>query len=271
MGALVTTLEWRNTLQDLMPNRAVFVALISAWMVTWALEASGQSAPTIGPEAYMDQEGYWPPDARPVAVCWETPESRHEAQQRMVRDSVKMHIEDQSGMRFEPAWPVCAEKSLGIRITVSDTAWPVSQVGRQYARGAGGQRLRQFGFYGDYQELPTAMTLNLQLNQLRGFEGCIDLNNREQRNDQCVRTVAVHEFLHAIGFLHEHLRPEARMLQPGCSDAVNPPRDFYGYKPLPVGDYDQRSIMNYCNNIYMGEPALSSGDLAALRLWYPAN
>jgi Astacin (Peptidase family M12A) len=109
------------------------------------------------------------------------------------------------------------------------------------------------------------MTLNFRLDQFPGFEGCAT------RNDQCVRTVAVHEFLHAVGFLHEHLRLEARTLQSDCPQAVNPPRDFNGYKPLPVGAYDRDSIMNYCNNIYRGEPALSAGDLAALRLWYPAN
>jgi hypothetical protein len=87
--------------------------LVSLGMVTSALDAPGQSAPTIGPEAYMDQAGYWPPDTRPLAVCWVAPEPQHEAQRQMVRDSVRKHIEDPSGMRFAGIWLACAGRPKG--------------------------------------------------------------------------------------------------------------------------------------------------------------
>lgn len=246
--------------------RATVVAALAALSTfAWTSTLSGQPGPTIGPEAYLDQEGYWPPTSLPIPVCWNAPEQRHEPQRQLVRTAVRTHIENQSGMRFTADWPACSDDALGIRISVSSNEWPVSQVGRQYARDANGERVREFGLFGDYKLRPTLMTLNFQLDQFAGFEGC------RGQNDRCVQAVAVHEFMHAIGFLHEHLRKEAAQQQPNCPSAVSPPADFAGYKPLPVGAYDQVSVMNYCNNIYTGQLQLSPGDLAALRLWYPAN
>ncbi len=244
----------------------VRAALTTAYAYFGLLSAFAQQAPRIGPEAYLDQEGYWPPTSRPVRVCWNSPEPRHEAQRRMVRSAVKEHIENQSGVEFNTSWPACGESDLGIRIAVSDHTWPVSHVGRQFARDPDGRLLRRFGHFGDYQELPTQMTLNFQLDEFAGFESC------RGRNDECIAVVAIHEFLHSLGFLHEHIRQEAASRQPRCAQALHPPQDFHGFRPLRVGDYDESSIMNYCNNIYRGgAPRLSVGDLAALQLWYPRN
>ena len=245
------------------------VALVLLWTTYLTIGAFGQTGPTIGPEAYLDQEGYWPPDARPVQVCWEVPEARDETKRQMIRAVISTVIENQSGMRFAPVWPACSASVLGIHVSVSSAAWPVSQVGRQYARGSSGQLLRRFGVFGDYIVVPTAMTLNFDLYHFKNFEGCLDPQNPDARNNQCLRTVAVHEFMHAIGFLHEQIRPDAAAEQPDCKFATNPEKDFYGYKPIKIGAYDKGSIMNYCNNIYDGEPKLSTGDLAALTLWYP--
>ncbi|WP_373290327.1 M12 family metallopeptidase [Neoroseomonas lacus] len=85
--------------------------------------------------------------------------------------------------------------------------------------------------------------------------------------EHCIVAVARHEFMHAVGVLHEHIRPDAP--EP-CRSGHSEQRDFRGARPQSVTDYDPDSIMNYCNNIYRlsRPPTLSRLDILTIQYLY---
>jgi hypothetical protein len=80
-----------------------------------------------------------------------------------------------------------------------------------------------------------------------------------------LKSVAVHEFGHAVGFAHEHERPDAPA-EKLCKSAVDA-LERVGPQPLHTiyGGYDPDSIMNYCA---AGSVGLSKGDIAAVQSIY---
>jgi len=163
-----------------------------------------------------------------------------------------------SGLKFVNSsgqhgnWGTCPSAFSGIRIRIADER-PRSYVGRQLVRDATGQAYSPPTPIG-----PTDMTLNFDF--IQAFAFC------SPDKEHCIRAIAVHEFLHAVGFLHEQLRNDAPA---ECKARFANDADFAGYKPLKVGDYDSESHLNYCANMYRRPIALTEGDKCALQTLYP--
>lgn len=205
------------------------------------------------PESYVDLATIWK-DRWPIPVCWETADKPYAREKKWVEDAIRTIVERTTAVRFSgyrlegQRWSKCAADTLGIRIAIADRR-PRSEVGQRWTKDEGtGKR-----------ELPTRMTLNFKMG------GAYESYCRT-RMRHCIAVTSVHEFLHAIGFLHEHLREDA---PEECRQRFGHEEDIVGERPKRFSpSYDKRSIMNYCESIFREPVRLSDDDVEAVNYFY---
>ena len=132
--------------------------------------------------------GKWPTDVDGVTripVCWEDPKPVHASQRGLVESSVKTTWQLYSKIEFQN-WSACtAADTHAIHIAVGDY-WPQTILGVQIAGKDHG------------------MKLNFDFAAPAEWTGC------RSTRDACIKKVAVHEFGHALAFVHEQTRPDTR-------------------------------------------------------------
>lgn len=77
-----------------------------------------------------------------------------------------------------------------------------------------------------------------------------------------IKFLALHEFGHAIGLLHEHQRVDSAC-DPAVWDQIYVPETLV---KVYRGEYDSRSVMDYCSG---RNPRLSRGDIEAIDFLFP--
>ena len=211
-------------------------AVMTLWVIAFGTSTFAQSnAPH-----YAKVEAGWQWDTSTdgtayIPVCWENPQG-YSTEVSWVQSAIANSWESVANISFQ-GWGACNLKSRGLRIRIIDN--------RSSTKGAGKQ----------LDGIKDGMDLNFTFKYLN--PDCQVAGKRES----CIKSLAIHEFGHALGFLDEDTDGKGNA---ACNDSGG----SIGWK---LSSSDRESVMNYCNPRWNGGGKLSLIDIKDIQSLYGAK
>lgn len=205
-----------------LPFALVFIVM----HLLMACRARQETSQTDG---FFSQRNKWP--TQQISVCWENPTVQNLEERNWVEAAITQQYNDQTAVAFYE-WQECG--AANIRIYAVDAGPHTKGLGRQI------------------DHVRNGMVLNFDFTTWSRI--C------QTHRESCIKSIAVHEFGHALGFAHEQNRPDRP------ASCTSEPQGGDG--DLAVGRFDMESVMNYCNPVYNNGGRLSATDLRTIELVY---
>lgn len=202
------------------PNWPVLLLFAGAWLLAAPAVAQENVGKISQPLTSNTGIKLWTENGNEVPVCWETPGYAREKQ--IVQEAVTHTWERFSNVRFTD-WTSCPMARdipfVRVHINPQDAA----------DQGAGGHARHGMAALSTASENNPGVTLSF--------------NPDHSANRGRIEYVAVHEFGHVLGFIHEQDAPGNEPGPGYCEEG----RAADSRGAAPVTGYDRDSIMNYCN------------------------
>jgi hypothetical protein len=235
----------------------LFKLTVSVLAGSWALGCGGpapeESQPATGEQlasrkdaSYIHNGNAWSMSngVASIPVCWDS--TGFDTEKGWVRSIVEARFEGQPFFHVDfTGWGQCGVFSSGIRIQLSDTTSDNNPRVKALGRGLNG--------------MANGMVLNFTFNNW-GYGSCNTAVVGDSGRRYCIEAIGVHEFGHALSLAHEQNRGDKPS---SCTDS---PQGTNG--DMYVGNFDQGSLMAYCNPTWNNGGNLSQGDVAGLARLY---